>query len=106
MTDDKIKIDEELENLPINEVDSDEDMSGLPEVDTETEEATPRGPKEGVVTTPNNGPLNLRANPDKKSVALTSIPAGTKIQYTEFSDEWVIVRFNEFEGYCMKKFIE
>lgn len=104
--DDKIKIDEELENLPINEVDSDEDMSGLPEVDTETEEATPRGPKEGVVTTPNNGPLNLRANPDKKSVALTSITAGTKIQYTEFSDEWAIVRFNNFEGYCMKQFIK
>lgn len=102
MIDDKIKIDEELENLPINEVDNDEDMSGLPEV----EEATPQGPKEGVVTTPNNGPLNLRANPDKKSVVLTSISAGTKIQYTEFSDEWAIVRFNNFEGYCMKQFIK
>lgn len=37
MTDDKIKIDEELENLPINEVDSDEDMSGLPEVEEKEE---------------------------------------------------------------------
>lgn len=33
--DDKIKMYEELENLPINEVDTDEDMSGLPEVEEE-----------------------------------------------------------------------
>lgn len=37
MIDDKIKIDEELENLPINEVDTDEDMSGLPEVEEKEE---------------------------------------------------------------------
>lgn len=35
--DDKIKMYEELENLPINEVDTDEDMSGLPEVEEEEE---------------------------------------------------------------------
>jgi len=37
MIDDKIKMGEELENLPINEVDSDEDMSGLPEVEEKEE---------------------------------------------------------------------
>ncbi len=38
MIDNKIKIDEELENLlPIDEVDSDEDMSGLPEVEEKEE---------------------------------------------------------------------
>ena len=88
-------------DLMENEVDTDEDLSGIPEIEeTETNELT------GIIATPNNGPLNLRVNPDKKAAVLVSIPAGTKVSYKEFSYEWAIVRYDGHEGYCMKKFIK
>lgn len=87
-----------------DEVNTDDDMSGIaPEEETEAENEE----KIGVVTTPNNGPLNLRSDPDKKSATLITIPAGTKINYrTSFSSEWVIAEYNGFEGYCMAKYIK
>jgi len=95
-------IDNIEEALMLNEVDTDENMSGIPE---DTNEAA-GDEYVGIITTPNDGPLNLRSNPDKKSVALTSIPAGSKIKYKQFSDEWAIVRYNGVEGYAMMKFIK
>lgn len=89
--------------LKVNEVDTDEDMAGIPEYlvnETAINEFV------GIVATPNDGPLNLRSNPDKKSTSLTSIPAGSKIKYKKFSDEWAIVRYNGVEGYAMMKFIK
>lgn len=85
-----------------NEVDSDEDFSGIAEEEPNAENEQ----KIGVVTTPNNGPLNLRSDPDKKSATLITIPAGTKISYRDFSTEWAIVEYNGFEGYCMLKYIK
>lgn len=90
------------EALLFNEVDTDEDFSGIPEDTNETA----GNEYVGIITTPNDGPLNLRSNPDKKSTALVSIPSGTKINYKDFDDEWAIVRYAGVEGYCMKKFIK
>lgn len=91
------------EALLFNEVDTDENMSGIPE---DLVNETAGNEFVGIITTPNDGPLNLRSNPDKKSTALVSIPAGSKIKYKQFSDEWAIVRYNGVEGYAMMKFIK
>lgn len=87
------------EDLIVNEVDTDEDLSGLPEEPVNDH-------LEGIVTTPNDGALNLRVNPDKKAIVLTTIPSGTKLSYKEFSDDWAVVRYNGHEGHCLKKFIK
>ena len=60
----------------------------------------------GIVQTPNGGSLNCRTNPDKKASVLLSIPSGTTVIVREFSDEWIIVKYHGYEGFCMKKFIK
>ena len=103
------KEEEVMEN--INEVDTDEDFSGIPEKKVSTPDPVKITKsvsewQEGKVSTPNGMAVNLRSDPDKRGTVLTQIPNGTKVSVKIFDIKWYAVKFNSFEGFCMREFIK
>ena len=57
------------------------------------------------VNTPNNGTLNMRAEPIATSKVLARIPNGTKLEVSTTTETWSEVTYNGIKGYVMNKFL-
>ena len=57
-----------------------------------------------TVTSPNEKPVRVRANPSAKSVVITSLPTGTAVEVLETSGDWCRIAYAQ-TGWMMKKFL-
>lgn len=57
------------------------------------------------VVTENKGALNLRKEPSTSSEILTRIPYAAEVPAEKIDDTWAKVRYNDYEGYAMIKFL-
>lgn len=58
-----------------------------------------------LVSAPNGGVVNLRANPSKSSVILERVPTGSTIMGKPYSDDWTSVHTASHSGYMMSEFL-
>lgn len=58
-----------------------------------------------IVKTSNNGPLNLRAEPNTNSPVLARIPNGTKVTLSPCNEKWGKTTYNDKEGYVMLSYL-
>jgi len=58
-----------------------------------------------IVKTSNNGPLNLRAEPNTSSLVLARIPNGTKVTLSPYNEKWGKTTYNDKEGYVMLAYL-
>lgn len=62
---------------------------------------------EAKVTAVSGRTVNLRANPSDTATVLKSVPIGETVSVLDDSnDKWYNVRWNDFEGFMMAKFID
>ena len=58
-----------------------------------------------IVKTSNNGPLNLRTEPNANSPVLARIPNGTKVTIIPHNEKWGKTTYNDKEGYVMLSYL-
>ena len=57
------------------------------------------------VNTPNQGTLNMRAEPSTTAKVLAQIPNGTKLEVGTITETWSEVTYNGIKGYVMNKYL-
>ena len=57
------------------------------------------------VNTPNQGTLNMRAEPSSAAKVLAQIPNGTQLEVQATTETWSEVTYNGNKGYVMNKYL-
>ena len=57
------------------------------------------------VNTPNQGTLNMRAEPSTTAKVLAQIPNGTQLEVQITTETWSEVTYNGNKGYVMNKYL-
>lgn len=58
------------------------------------------------VTATSGTTVNMRAEPNANARILQKIPLSTEVECVETSGDWYKIKYQETEGYMMKKFLK